>query len=109
MAIEASWPASWLATLPSLRMLTDCLWMLTEGCTVYKQNFMVDYENNSESVFEIQHLTGQVPFSGNAMNQWFAPQPENGYFFDTPVQDFVDEFETANVDTVVDTVWDEID
>ena len=76
---------------------------------VYKQNFMVDYENNSESVFEIQHLTGQVPFSGNAMNQWFAPQPENGYFFDTPVQDFVDEFETANVDTVVDTVWDEID
>ncbi|MCD6347862.1 MAG: RagB/SusD family nutrient uptake outer membrane protein [Bacteroidales bacterium] len=68
---------------------------------VYKQNFMVDYENNRESVFEIQHLTGQVPFQGNSLNQWFAPQRENGYFFDVPRQNFIDEFEQSP-DGIVD-------
>lgn len=67
---------------------------------VYKHNFMVDYENNKESVFEIQHLTGQSPFQGNSLNQWFAPQKENGYFFNVPQQNFIDEFELSAGDVV---------
>ncbi len=67
---------------------------------VYKRNFMVDYENNRESIFEIQHLTGQSPFQGNILNQWLAPQVENGYFFNVPLQDFIDEFELSTGDTV---------
>ena len=67
---------------------------------VYKHNFMVDYENNRESVFEIQHLTGQSPFQGNILNQWLAPQVENGYFFNVPLQNFIDEFEQSTEDTI---------
>ncbi len=62
---------------------------------VYKQNFMVDYENSIESVFEIQHLAGQIPFQGSALNQWFSPAVENGYFFNAPRQNFIDEFEVT--------------
>ncbi len=66
----------------------------------YKQNFMVDFENNIESVFEIQHLTGKVPFQGSSLNQWFAPQQENGYFFNVPRQNFIDEFEVSPEEVV---------
>ncbi|MEX0986811.1 MAG: RagB/SusD family nutrient uptake outer membrane protein, partial [Bacteroidales bacterium] len=59
------------------------------------QNFMVAFENNKEAVFEIQHLADQDPFQGSALNQWFAPQSENGYFFNVPEQDFIDEFEVT--------------
>jgi hypothetical protein len=61
--------------------------------TVYSQNFNANYRNNLESVFEIQHLNGQDPFTGNVLNQWFAPSVDGGYFFNAPTQDFVDEFE----------------
>ncbi len=60
---------------------------------VYSHNFMAAAQNNAESLFEVQHLSGQDPFQGNVLNQWFAPQPENGYFFGVPTQDFVDAFE----------------
>ncbi|TVQ09402.1 MAG: RagB/SusD family nutrient uptake outer membrane protein [Bacteroidetes bacterium] len=60
---------------------------------IYSHNFRVDHQNNVESVFEIQHINGQDPFQGNVLNQWFAPQLENGYFFNVPTQDFVDTFE----------------
>ena len=63
---------------------------------IYSHNFMTDFQNNSESVFEIQHLNGQDPFQGNVLNQWFAPQPENGYFFNVPTEDFVDAFEKTD-------------
>ncbi|RLD23917.1 MAG: RagB/SusD family nutrient uptake outer membrane protein [Bacteroidetes bacterium] len=62
---------------------------------IYRENFEVLTENNSESVFEIQHLTGQVPFLGSSLNQWFSPITENGYFFNAPTQSFVDEFEVT--------------
>lgn len=62
---------------------------------IYKQNFEVANENNVESVFEIQHVTGQVPFLGSYLNQWFSPVTENGYFFNAPTQNFVDEFEVT--------------
>ena len=62
---------------------------------IYRENFEVLNENNLESVFEIQHLTGQVPFLGSSLNQWFSPIAENGYFFNAPTQNFVDEFEVT--------------
>ncbi len=66
----------------------------------YSHNFRSGMQNNSETVFAIQHLTGQEPFAGNVLNQWFAPQHENGYFFNAPTQDFVDAFEKTDDDIV---------
>jgi len=60
---------------------------------VYKHNFRAGNKNNIESVFEIQHLTGQDPKLGNELNQYFAPQVDGGYYFNAPTQSFVDEFE----------------
>jgi starch-binding outer membrane protein, SusD/RagB family len=88
---------------------TDCLDAIDELdlsasftlLDVYSKNFDAMYKGNSEAVFSIQHLTGQTPFMGNVLNQWFAPQEENGYFFNTPTQDFVDAFEVTT-DEVVD-------
>lgn len=71
----------------------------------YADNFKVAFENSSESVFEIQHLTNQVPSTGTGMNQWFAPASEGGYFFNAPTQSLVDAFEksaTGEVDPRLD-------
>ena len=62
---------------------------------VYNQNFDADHKNNLESIFEVQMLSNQAIGVGNSLNQWFAPQSENGYFFDAPTQNFVDEFEKS--------------
>ena len=62
---------------------------------VYSQNFSADFKNNSESIFEVQMLSKQVPKTGNALNQWFAPAVDNGYFFNAPTQSFVSEFEVT--------------
>ncbi len=62
---------------------------------LYSQNFSADFKNNSESIFEIQMLGNQVPKTGNALNQWFAPAVDNGYFFNAPTQSFVSEFEVT--------------
>ena len=67
---------------------------------VYSQNFQNSYKNNSESIFEIQHLSNQSPFLGSYLNQYFSPKPK-GYSFDAPTQNFVDEFEETP-DSVVD-------
>jgi hypothetical protein len=66
----------------------------------YADNFKLAYENSTESVFEIQHLTGKNPFTGNALNQWFAPASEGGYYFNAPTQSLVDAFEKSSADTV---------
>jgi len=58
----------------------------------YADNFKLAFENSSESIFEIQQLTEQNPFTGNAMNQWFAPPAEGGYYFNAPTQSLVDAF-----------------
>ncbi|MBN2347804.1 MAG: RagB/SusD family nutrient uptake outer membrane protein [Bacteroidales bacterium] len=67
----------------------------------YQHNFNVAYENNSESIFEIQHLSRQDPFSGNLLNQAFAAPADygmgEGYYFNLPTQNFVDEFETVDI------------
>ena len=62
---------------------------------LYSQNFSANYKNNSESIFEVQMLTKQVPKTGNSLNQWFAPAVDNGYFFNAPTQSFVSEFEVT--------------
>ncbi|GAB3554666.1 RagB/SusD family nutrient uptake outer membrane protein [Spirosoma fluminis] len=68
---------------------------------VYAQNFSQEFKNSAESVFAVQHLTGQVPFTGNRLNQWFAPRnSENGYFFNVPTQNFVDAFEKTSAGVV---------
>jgi len=60
---------------------------------VYKNNFTDSTQNNSESLFEVQHLSNQLPKLGSHLNQYFAPPKDNGYYFNVPLQDFVDEFE----------------
>lgn len=62
---------------------------------IYRNNFELDFENNIESVFEIQHLSGKDPFEGSYLNQYFSPQQENGYFFNSPTESLVSEFEAT--------------
>jgi len=73
----------------------------------YQYNFNVAVENNLESIFEIQHLKGQNPFSGNLLNQEFAAPADygmgEGYYFNQPTQNFVDEFETVTIAGIVYT------
>ena len=66
----------------------------------YGDNFKLAYENSKESIFEIQHLTNKNPFTGNALNQWFAPAEEGGYYFNAPTQSLVDAFEKSTNDDV---------
>ena len=71
----------------------------------YANNFKLAYNNSSESVFAIQHLSGQNPMTGSELNQWFAPAPEGGYYFNAPTQSLVDAFEisaTGEVDPRLD-------
>jgi hypothetical protein len=59
----------------------------------YADIFRLKNENSTESIFEIQHLSNQNPFAGSALNQWFAPATEGGYYFNAPTQSLVDAFE----------------
>lgn len=61
----------------------------------YADNFKLSFENSNESIFEIQHQTGNNPFTGSALNQWFAPPSEGGYYFDAPTQSLVNAFEIS--------------
>ena len=63
---------------------------------IYKSNFIKITQNNLESIFEIQHLNAQAPSLGSYLNQYFSPASLNGYYFNTPVQNFIDEFETTS-------------
>ncbi|HTJ50617.1 MAG TPA: RagB/SusD family nutrient uptake outer membrane protein [Cyclobacteriaceae bacterium] len=65
---------------------------------VYKNNFLDSTQNNSESIFEIQHLSGQSPSLGSFLNQYFSPNTSisAGYYLDAPTQNFIDEFETTS-------------
>jgi starch-binding outer membrane protein, SusD/RagB family len=60
---------------------------------VYKNNFIDSTQNNNESLFEIQHLSGQTINQGSYLNQYFAATKDNGYAFNVPLQNFVDQFE----------------
>ncbi|BDD07013.1 RagB/SusD family nutrient uptake outer membrane protein [Aureibacter tunicatorum] len=67
---------------------------------VYGDNFKIDHDNNSESIFEVQHAEGFNPMLGNILNQWFAPREENGYGFNVPTQNFVESFEVTSAGVV---------
>lgn len=69
---------------------------------VFQHNFNVSYENNKESIFEIQHLSGKSPGMGSCLNQWTAPRIESGYGFNEPTQNFVDEFEVTTPENIYD-------
>ena len=66
---------------------------------VYKNNFIDSTQNNKESLFELQHLSDQLPKLGSHLNQYFSPPKDNGYYFNVPLQNFVSEFEktTTNI------------
>ncbi len=68
--------------------------------SVYKNNFLDSTQNNVESIFEIQHLSQQSPSLGSFLNQYFSPATYNGYYFNAPVQNFINEFEVAPGGTV---------
>lgn len=68
--------------------------------SVYKNNFIDSTQNNSESIFEIQHLKNQTPSLASFLNQYFSPAQENGYYFNQPTDDFVKEFEVTAGDVV---------
>ncbi len=69
---------------------------------VYQHNFNVSYENNSESIFEIQHLSGKSPVLGSRLNQWLAPRTEQGFGFNEPTRNFFDEFEVTTPENIYD-------
>lgn len=66
----------------------------------YAENFKLANENSKESIFEIQHLSNQNPFTGSALNQWFAPAHEGGYYFNAPTQSLADAFEKSSTGEV---------
>lgn len=66
----------------------------------YANNFKLAFENSPESIFEIQHLADQVPFTGSGINQWFAPFKDGGYFFNAPTQSLVSAFEKSSTGEV---------
>lgn len=68
--------------------------------SVYKNNFIDSTQGNSESIFEIQHLSNQLPKLGSHLNQYFAPPKDNGYYFNVPLQNFINEFEKTPADVV---------
>ncbi len=61
----------------------------------YANNFKLAFENSKESIFEIQHLSGQNPGEGSGLNQWFGPAP-GGYYFNAPTKVLVDAFEKSS-------------
>ncbi len=67
---------------------------------LYSDNFSLSTKDNPETVFSVQHLAGQDPWQGNRLNQWFDTRAYNGYGFNAPEQNFVDEFETTTEDVV---------
>jgi len=58
----------------------------------YSDNFKLGSEDLPEAVIAIRFLSGQNPGLGNALNQYFAPIDEMGYYFDAPTQNYVDCF-----------------
>ena len=66
----------------------------------YADNFKLAFENSKESIFEIQHLSAQIPGVGSSLNQWFAPADNGGYFFNAPTQSLIDAYEKGSGEVV---------
>ncbi len=61
----------------------------------YRDNFMELTQNNSESVWEIQHTNIELGV-GNFLNQWWASRKFLGYGFAEATPSFVQSFETGD-------------
>jgi hypothetical protein len=62
----------------------------------YEDNFREETQNNSESVWEIQHANLELGV-GNSLNQWWASKKfGDGYGFAEVTQEFVDAFEPGD-------------
>lgn len=60
--------------------------------------FKLGNGNSPEAIFAIRFLSDQNPGVGNSLNQWFAPQAENGYYFNNPTADWVNSFTEKQTD-----------
>ncbi len=63
----------------------------------YENLFKLGNESSVEAVFALRFLSDQVPAIGNSLNQWFAPQEENGYYFNNPTENWVSSFTEKQV------------
>ncbi|MBK9256790.1 MAG: RagB/SusD family nutrient uptake outer membrane protein [Saprospiraceae bacterium] len=61
----------------------------------YRNNFMKFTQNNSESVWEIQHTNLELGV-GNNLNQWWASRKFLGYGFAEVTPEYVNIFETGD-------------
>jgi starch-binding outer membrane protein, SusD/RagB family len=61
----------------------------------YQDNFRENTQNNSESVWEIQHANLELGV-GNFLNQWWRSKKVGGYGFAEVTQEFVDAFEPGD-------------
>lgn len=61
----------------------------------YEDNFRKNTQNNSESVWEVQHANLELGV-GNSLNQWWRSKKVQGYGFAEVTQEFVDAFEPGD-------------
>ena len=64
----------------------------------YADLFKLGAEDSKEAIFVARHLSDQNPGLGNILNVYFAPQQENGYYFNAPTESFVESFDELTVD-----------
>ena len=59
----------------------------------YGELFRESGDNNAESIWELQHVSGVSPAQGNYLNVWLAPRLDNGGFgFGLPTEDLLNAF-----------------
>lgn len=58
----------------------------------YENLFRLGNENSPEVIWALRFKSLEVPAMGNSLNQWFAPQGENGYYFNNPTENWVKSF-----------------
>lgn len=61
----------------------------------YSDNFSINNQNNSESVWEIQHANLELNV-GNFLNQWWASRKVEGYGFAEAKKTYVESFEAGD-------------
>ncbi|GLR17141.1 RagB/SusD family nutrient uptake outer membrane protein [Portibacter lacus] len=61
----------------------------------YQDNFGISTQNNSESVWEIQHANLQLGV-GNFLNQWWASRKIDGYGFAEVREEYIADFEDGD-------------
>lgn len=84
---------NWQGALDNIYLLKDLgVYALVPN---YLDNFTEGFQNNSESVWEIQHTNLELGV-GNFLNQWWRSKKIEGYGFAEVTQDFVDAFETGD-------------